>query len=229
MISRSFGLAIRRCRDALKKGEFRPGSEPNGFRKVVAVDIRSYAHVLEIIWDEENKKENIAISVRYFCNGTVHEAFITPKGEQKKLSTHYKDKVEANFAINSPQHMVFAVDIYHPSKEDKKKGRPSVSAVCGSMNDNLTEYSCHYRMNEKLRHDVEIIENLNEMVLELFEQRKVKGRLLPEIIFYRDGVGETQFETVKTDELEPLLVALEKYYKSEKLLPPKLTFMIIQK
>ncbi|CAG8500925.1 4461_t:CDS:2, partial [Gigaspora rosea] len=96
--------------------------------------------------------------------------------------------------------MVFAADVYHPSKEDKKKGRPSVSAV-----------------------------NLNEMVLELFEQCKVKGRLLPEIIFYWDGVGETQFETVKTDELEPLLVALEKYYKSEKLPPPKLTFMIIQK
>ncbi|CAG8650738.1 13690_t:CDS:10, partial [Gigaspora margarita] len=127
-------------------------------------------------------------------------------------------------------HMVFAADVYHPSKEDKKKGRPSVPAVCGSMNDNLTEYSCRYRMNEKLRHDVDIIENLNEMVLELFEQRKVKGSLLPDqIIFYRDGVGETQFETVITDELEPLLVALEKYYKSEKLPPPKLTFMIIQK
>ncbi|RIB05767.1 Piwi domain-containing protein [Gigaspora rosea] len=125
--------------------------------------------------------------------------------------------------------MVFAADFYHPSKEDKKKGRPSVSAVCGLMNDNLTEFSCRYRMNEKLRHDVNIIENLNEMVLELFEQHKVKGRLLPEIIFYRDGIGETQFETVKTDELEPLLVALEKYYKSEKLPPPKLTFIIIQK
>ncbi|RIB12869.1 Piwi domain-containing protein [Gigaspora rosea] len=227
----NFNATLADCylKDALKKVEFRPGSEPNGFRKVVAVDIRSYAHVLEIIWDEENKKENIAIGIRYFCNGTVREAFITPKGEQKKLSTRYKDKVEANFAINSPQHMVFATDIYYPSKEDKKKGQPSVSAVCGSMNDNLTEFSCRYRMDEKLRHDVDIIENLNEMVLELFEQHKVKGRLLPEIIFYRDGVGETQFETVKTDELEPLLVALEKYYKSEKLPPLKLTFMIIQK
>ncbi|RIB12160.1 Piwi domain-containing protein [Gigaspora rosea] len=148
---------------------------------------------------------------------------------KKKLSTRYKDKVEANFAINSPQHMVFTADVYYSSKEDKKKGQPSVSAVCGSMNDNLTEFSCRYRINEKLRHDVDIIENLNKMVLELFKQHKVKGNLLPEIIFYRDGIGETQFETVKTDKLEPLLVALEKYYKFEKLPPPKLTFMIIQK
>ncbi|CAG8513263.1 10347_t:CDS:10 [Cetraspora pellucida] len=126
-------------------------------------------------------------------------------------------------------HMVFAADVYHPSRDDKKKGRPSVSAICGSMNDTLTEYCCRYRMNEKLRHDVDIIENLNDMVLELFEQRKTRGLLPDQIIFYRDGVGETQFETVIADELEPLLVALENYYKSENLPPPKLTFMIIQK
>ncbi|CAG8840412.1 45853_t:CDS:2, partial [Gigaspora margarita] len=55
-------------RDALKKVKFHP-------------DVRLYAHVLEIIWNEENKKENIATSVRYFCNSTVREAFIAPKGE----------------------------------------------------------------------------------------------------------------------------------------------------
>ncbi|RIB22972.1 GMC oxidoreductase [Gigaspora rosea] len=86
-------LADCYLRDALKKVEFHPGAEPNGFRKVVAVDIRSYTHVLEIIWDEENKKENIAIGVRYFCNGTVHEAFIAPKGEV----------IICSGAINSPQ------------------------------------------------------------------------------------------------------------------------------
>ncbi|RIB21176.1 hypothetical protein C2G38_2034614 [Gigaspora rosea] len=67
-------LANGYLRNALKKVEFHPGSEPNDF-----VDVRSYAHVLEIIWDEENKKENIATDVRYFCNGTVREAFIAQK------------------------------------------------------------------------------------------------------------------------------------------------------
>ncbi|RIB22971.1 GMC oxidoreductase [Gigaspora rosea] len=86
-------LADGFLRDALKKVEFHPGSEPNGFGKVVAVDVRSYAHVLEIIWDEENKKENIAIGVRYFCNGNVREAFIAPKGEV----------IICSGAINSPQ------------------------------------------------------------------------------------------------------------------------------
>ncbi|RIB15030.1 hypothetical protein C2G38_2193411 [Gigaspora rosea] len=61
---------------------FMKGSEPNGFRKVVAVDIRSYAHILEIIWDKENKKENIAIG-----------AFIASKGKV----------IICSGAINSPQ------------------------------------------------------------------------------------------------------------------------------
>ncbi|KAF0432790.1 alcohol oxidase [Gigaspora margarita] len=86
-------LADGYLRDALKKVEFHPGSEPNGFGKVVAVDVRSYAHVLEIIWDEENKNENIAIGIRYFCNGNVREAFIAPKGEV----------IICSGTINSPQ------------------------------------------------------------------------------------------------------------------------------
>ncbi|CAG8799481.1 33058_t:CDS:2 [Gigaspora margarita] len=90
---RRCSLADGYLRDALKKVEFHPGSEPNGFGKVIAVDVRSYAHVLEILWDEENKKENIAIGVRYFCNGTVREAFIAPKGEV----------IICSGAINSPQ------------------------------------------------------------------------------------------------------------------------------
>ncbi|CAG8449281.1 18301_t:CDS:2 [Racocetra fulgida] len=85
-------LAESYLKDALKKVELHSGSE-HKFGKVVAVDIRSYSHVLEVIWDEENEKENIAIGVRYFCNGTVREAFIAPKGEV----------ILCGGAINSPQ------------------------------------------------------------------------------------------------------------------------------
>ncbi|CAG8707797.1 36683_t:CDS:2, partial [Racocetra persica] len=127
-------------------------------------------------------------------------------------------------------HMVFAADVYHPGSKDKIRGRPSVAAVCGSMDDNVTDYACRYRMNEKLRHDVDIIEKLNDMVIELLEQHTIKQTKLPDqIVFYRDGVGETQFDTVISEELEPLLDTLENHYKSKDLPTPKLTFIIIQK
>ncbi|CAG8814917.1 15188_t:CDS:2, partial [Gigaspora margarita] len=85
---KKYSLANRYLRNALKKVKFHPGSEPNDF-----VDVRSYAHILEIIWDEENKKENIATNIRYFCNSTVCEAFIAQKGEV----------IICSGAINSPQ------------------------------------------------------------------------------------------------------------------------------
>ncbi|CAG8619962.1 6952_t:CDS:10 [Racocetra fulgida] len=119
---------------------------------------------------------------------------------------------------------------FKAERDDKLKGRPSVAAVCGSMDDTVTDYACRYRMNEKLRHDVDIIEKLNDMVIELLEQHEIKQTNLPDqIVFYRDGVGETQFDTVISEELEPLLDTLENHYKSKDLPTPKLTFIIIQK
>ena len=84
-----FSLADGYLKDALKKVETYPPSKPlgppyglrNGVAKLVAVNVKSFAHMLNIIWDEEKKDENVAIGVRYFCNGGVHDAFIAPRGE----------------------------------------------------------------------------------------------------------------------------------------------------
>ncbi|KAF0446325.1 alcohol oxidase [Gigaspora margarita] len=90
---RRCSLAESYLKDALKKIELHPDPKYDSFGKVTAVDVRSFAHVLNIIWDEKNKEENIAIGVRYFCNGIVREAFIAPKGEV----------ILCGGAINSPQ------------------------------------------------------------------------------------------------------------------------------
>ncbi|CAG8484028.1 5572_t:CDS:2 [Racocetra persica] len=90
---RRCSLAESYLKDALKKVELYPDSKNDGFGKVSSVDVRSFAHVLDIIWDEENKKENVAIGVRYFCNAVVRKAFIAPKGEV----------ILCGGAINSPQ------------------------------------------------------------------------------------------------------------------------------
>ncbi|CAG8630892.1 34536_t:CDS:2 [Racocetra persica] len=58
---RRCSLAECYLKDALKKVELHLGSDLYEFGKVIAVDIRSYAHVLDIIGDEKNEKENIAI------------------------------------------------------------------------------------------------------------------------------------------------------------------------
>ncbi|RIA86615.1 GMC oxidoreductase [Glomus cerebriforme] len=85
-----FSLADGYLNDALKKVEIYPSSKPLGLEphklndnnaKFVAVNVKSFAHALNIIWDEEKKDENIAIGIKYFYDGEVHDAFIAPKGE----------------------------------------------------------------------------------------------------------------------------------------------------
>ncbi|PKK80678.1 alcohol oxidase [Rhizophagus irregularis] len=98
-----FSLADGYLTDALKKVETYPPSKPfeigsphglsDDAAKFVAVNVKSFAHMLNIIWDEEKKDENVAIGVKYFYDGRVHESFIAPKGEV----------IICGGAINSPQ------------------------------------------------------------------------------------------------------------------------------
>ncbi|CAG8838948.1 35179_t:CDS:2, partial [Racocetra persica] len=61
--------------------------------KFVAVNVKSFAHVLNIIWDEKKNDKNVAIGVKYFCNGRIHNSYIAPKGEV----------IICGGALNSPQ------------------------------------------------------------------------------------------------------------------------------
>lgn len=123
------------------------------------------------------------------------------------------------------RHMVFGADVFHPGKEDKK-GRPSVAAVCASMDATTTTYVSRYRMNKTLKN--EIIETIDDMAIELLEEFKKRNGALPDqIIFYRDGVAEGQFEKVMNEEVELLKRAFNKFYSPKP--PPKLTFIIVQK
>ena len=72
-----FTLADGFLTDALKKVEIYPPSKPfivgsphilsdDNVGKFVAVNVKSFAHMLNIIWDEKKKDENAAIGVKYF-------------------------------------------------------------------------------------------------------------------------------------------------------------------
>ena len=58
--------------------------------------------------------------------------------------------------------MVFGADVFHPGREDK--GRPSVAAVCASVDKQVTRYVGRHSMNRKIKN--EIIENLESMTVD---------------------------------------------------------------
>ncbi|XP_010258604.1 PREDICTED: protein argonaute 7-like [Nelumbo nucifera] len=113
-------------------------------------------------------------------------------------------------------------DVTHPHPLDDFS--PSVAAVVGSMNwPAANKYISRMRSQT---HRQEIIQDLGEMVGELLEDFYQEMNKLPNrIIFFRDGVSETQFYKVLKEELQAIRTACCRFpsYK------PSITFTVVQK
>jgi len=130
--------------------------------------------------------------------------------------------------VFSESTVVFGADVTHPSPTEN--GIPSIAAVVASMDANASKYQARVRAQ---RHDrgkgaQEIINDLSVIVQELLiEFYKANRSLKPsQIIFYRDGVSEGQFDQVLVHEVRAVqkaCVMLEKEYR------PRITFVVVQK
>ncbi|XP_010258237.1 PREDICTED: protein argonaute 7-like isoform X2 [Nelumbo nucifera] len=113
-------------------------------------------------------------------------------------------------------------DVTHPHPLDDFS--PSIAAVVGSMNwPAANKYISRMRSQT---HRQEIIQDLGEMVWELLEDFCKEVNKLPKrIIFFRDGVSETQFYRVLKEELQAIRAACSRFpgYK------PAITFTVVQK
>ncbi|KAI9085445.1 hypothetical protein K1719_032606 [Acacia pycnantha] len=113
-------------------------------------------------------------------------------------------------------------DVTHPHPLDDHT--PSVAAVVGSMNwPTANKYISRIRSQT---HRQEIIQDLGAMVKELLDDFYQEVKKLPgRIIFFRDGVSETQFYKVLQDELQSIKGACSRFpaYK------PFITFVVVQK
>ncbi|KAF7828018.1 Protein argonaute 7 [Senna tora] len=113
-------------------------------------------------------------------------------------------------------------DVTHPHPLDDHS--PSVAAVVGSMNwPTANKYISRIRSQT---HRQEIIQDLGAMVKELLDDFHQEVNKLPRrIIFFRDGVSETQFYKVLQEELQSIKGACSRFsgYK------PLITFAVVQK
>ncbi|MBA0692566.1 hypothetical protein Goari_010117 [Gossypium aridum] len=113
-------------------------------------------------------------------------------------------------------------DVTHPHPLDDFS--PSVAAVVGSMNwPAANKYVSRMRSQT---HRQEIIQDLAAMVGELLDDFYQEVNKLPKrIIFFRDGVSESQFYKVLKEELQAVKEACARFpgYK------PPITFAVVQK
>ncbi|KAG8383067.1 hypothetical protein BUALT_Bualt05G0146100 [Buddleja alternifolia] len=125
------------------------------------------------------------------------------------------------FRIDEP--LIFmGADVTHPHPLDDFS--PSVAAVVGSVNwPAANKYVSRMRSQT---HRQEIIQDLSAMVGEILEDFYVELSKLPKrIIFFRDGVSETQFYKVLEEELKAIRGACSKFPGYN----PPITFAVVQK
>ena len=113
-------------------------------------------------------------------------------------------------------------DVTHPHPLDDFS--PSIAAVVGSMNwPSANKYVSRMRSQT---HRQEIIQDLGAMVGEILDDFYQQVSQLPKrIIFFRDGVSETQFYKVLQEELQAIRVACSRFPSYR----PPITFAVVQK
>jgi len=123
--------------------------------------------------------------------------------------------------------MLVGSDVTHPSP-GSARGTPSIAAVVGSVDDKFGSFPASMRLQESKK---EMITDLTEMMVERLTAFRERNKVLPQrILFFRDGVSEGQFLTVRNDELPKVHEAFKKFpTKDGSPYNPKLTILIAGK
>ncbi|KAJ3252113.1 eukaryotic translation initiation factor 2C, 2 [Chytriomyces hyalinus] len=118
--------------------------------------------------------------------------------------------------------MIMGADVSHPPAGSQ--GGVSIASVVASMDSKFAEYRASIKVQGPR---LEIIGDLKGMCAELMEQFKgrAKGRMPSRVLFFRDGVGEGQFNQVAIQEVQNLKAALQALGAPD----TKLTFLVVNK
>jgi hypothetical protein len=123
---------------------------------------------------------------------------------------------------NNQRVIFFGADVAHPGIGESEK--PSIAAVVASMDCNLSRYAASVRVQGSRK---EVIEDMRSMVRDnLINYRTATKELPSRIIFFRDGVGETQFKEVAAEEVKAIKDACEDLSPT---FNPALVFVLVQK
>lgn len=128
-------------------------------------------------------------------------------------------------ALSKP-FIVFGADVSHPGPLSDK--RPSIAAVVGSLDYIPSKYHCVTSFQQsRTNNRLEYIANLKDMVKECLQEFYRTNRTKPlHLFFFRDGVSEGQFPTVRAFEVLQIRLACKEL---EDAYEPSLTFLVVQK
>jgi hypothetical protein len=130
--------------------------------------------------------------------------------------------------IDEAKTMVFGIDVTHPSPSSKEDA-PSIAAVVASIDKYLAQWPCRFGIQESRK---EMVSALEGMVLSLLKLWQKHNKQLPDnILIYRDGVSEGQFQQVLDFELPLIRNACRQVYPATatKQVVPKISIIVCGK
>ena len=124
--------------------------------------------------------------------------------------------------------MIIGIDVTHPSPNSQKL-MPSVTAVVANIDQRYSIWPGSIRLQGQYRskegedrpRPKEMVSEIEEMVKERLDAYHWKRRILPSrILIYRDGVSESQYDAVLTEEYPDILKACMACYQNPKYSNP---------
>lgn len=133
--------------------------------------------------------------------------------------------------VNENKTMVVGIDVTHPSP-GSTKAAPSIAGMVASIDKYVSQFPGIIRVQSEARR--EMVSSITEMLksrLRLWKELGSHTSFPENILIYRDGVSEGQYQTVIDSELPLLRAACAEVYapveKKEGL--PRLTIIIVSK
>lgn len=121
--------------------------------------------------------------------------------------------------------MFIGADVTHPTPE-RREVEPSVAAVCASYEPTGALYHPVWRIQKAGSDYIVDFESIMDEQLRFFA--KHNGKKMPsKIIYYRDGVGDSQFDNFVGNEIESMKRACQKIYPQG--MQPPITVIIVNK
>ena len=136
---------------------------------------------------------------------------------------------DSNFGTISPEKTMFVgLDVTHPSPGSISSA-PSVASIVSSIDRTLGQWPAAIRVQEARK---EMITDLTELFQGQLRLWRSKTRTLPaNLILYRDGVSEGQYQKVLDDELPAIKKAISNMYSPAEVNQgiPRLAIIIVGK
>jgi eukaryotic translation initiation factor 2C len=116
--------------------------------------------------------------------------------------------------IDQNKTMVVGLDVTHPSPGSSANA-PSVSAMVASIDNRLGQWPATLRIQRGRQENVDDLANMLKSRLQLWKTKGKHASLPENILIYRDGVSEGQYDMVLAEELPQLRKGCEAVYPAD--------------